>query len=571
MLILALAAPTTAEHGAGTGCEKRMSAVCPNWQGMPPAACVACVMEHLKQLVPNCTEAKAVTKCRTPPTTPPTPMPEPAPPALPPIRPTPGSLRPHVVMWVVDDQGFANVGFHNPNHVRTPTTDKLAADGIILDRHYTFRWCAPTRSALMTGRLPYHVLQSTNHVHRSFNMLPAKLRQVGYRTHQVGKWHLGLLEKWMTPVGRGFETSLGYLGGGEDHYTQMSTEYGCSKDVVDLYKSDAPAIGYNGTYGAHIYNAEGLRIIAEHDVTTPLFLYMALQDMHAPQQVPQQYSDLYPSPPYDSDYAIMNGMASCADSVLENVSNAMKANGMWDNTLLIYTADNGGPAGRLASGHSGNNWPLRGGKTNFFEGGVRVTAFVSGGAIPQNVRGTHLSGYIHVCDWYPTVLTLAGGIPTDDHPGLPTVDGYNMWPYVIGNTSDSPRTEIMIGSEQFTQKTGQVGGWNGALISGDYKLILGVQSYGFWQGPVYPNASTNHAAEVTFDCGDGCLFNIQDDPSEYNDLAKSQPEKLNMMRDLFIARNKTMFQAPKIIIPDATAKCDSYAASHGGFGGPYGS
>ena len=127
----------------------------------------------------------------------------------------------------VGQQGFANVGFHNPKNVHTPATDKLAAAGIILDRHYTFRWCAPTRSALMTGRLPsvplaalasggtfgggrhspwlltkataardgcapprhrYHVLQSTNHVHRSFNMLPAKLRQVGYRTHQIGKW-----------------------------------------------------------------------------------------------------------------------------------------------------------------------------------------------------------------------------------------------------------------------------------------------------------------------------------------------------------------------------------------------
>ena len=112
--------------------------------------------------------------------------------------------------------------------------------------------CSPDPRAL--PRLPYHVLQATDHVYRGFSLLPAKLRQVGYRTHQIGKWyfflatiyqthlsprltrrHLGSLESWMTPVGRGFETSVGYLGGGEDHYTQMSTEFGCNG--IDLWSS----------------------------------------------------------------------------------------------------------------------------------------------------------------------------------------------------------------------------------------------------------------------------------------------------------------------------------------------
>ena len=126
---------------------------------------------------------------------------------------------------------------------------------------------------------------------------------------------------------------------------------------------------YNGTYAAYIYSTEGERLIAEHDpLSGPLFIYFASQVMHAPQEVPACFSDLYPSPKYSSDYAIMNGMASAADEVLGNTTQALKDRGMWENTLLIYTSDNGGPAGQLSSGHSGNNFPLRGGKTNFFEG-----------------------------------------------------------------------------------------------------------------------------------------------------------------------------------------------------------
>ena len=84
--------------------------------------------------------------------------------------------------------GFTfDAGYNNPANVKTPTADSLASDGITLHRHYTFQWCAPTRAAFMTGRLPYHVLQTTNHVDRGFSMLPAKLKQVGYQTHQIGQ------------------------------------------------------------------------------------------------------------------------------------------------------------------------------------------------------------------------------------------------------------------------------------------------------------------------------------------------------------------------------------------------
>ena len=95
-----------------------------------------------------------------------------------------------MVLWVVDDEGWANVGFHNPGNVKTPNADRVASAGIILDHHYTYRWCAPTRSALMTGRLPYHVFQASDHVDRAFSMLPSKLRQVRGDT-SAAPWRRG--------------------------------------------------------------------------------------------------------------------------------------------------------------------------------------------------------------------------------------------------------------------------------------------------------------------------------------------------------------------------------------------
>ena len=196
------------------------------------------------------------------------------------------------------------------------------------------------------------------------------------------------------------------LCGASQHYTQFQKSedlFGCQG--VDLYESHAPALGLNGTYGTFTYTRRAVELVEAHNTSVPLFLYMALQVMHAPQEVPARFSDQYSGTgKYSDDYAIMNGMATAADESLGNVSAALKGRGMWRDTLLVYTADNGGPAGQLSSGHSGNNWPLRGGKNNVFEGGVRVAAFVAGGFVPSAARGRSAEGYIHACDWYHTLI-----------------------------------------------------------------------------------------------------------------------------------------------------------------------
>ena len=253
---------------------------------------------------------------------------------------------------------------------------------------------------------------------------------------------------------------------------------------VDLYRTDRPAYGVNGTYGAYIYNAELQRIIhAYADGGRPLFIYCALQDQHAPQQVTPEFRSLF-NGSYTRQYAIYNGMGSAADSVFGNATRALRESGMWGNTLVVMTSDNGGPSG--VDGGDANNWPLRGGKKTEFEGGVRVNAFLSGGFIPPALWGQRRDGYLHVCDWYATLLPLAGADSADDQPGVPPIDGLDMWGYITGKVKDSPRTEMML-SNQF--KRGTL--FSAALIVGDYKLILGTQPYGFWQGPIFPNETVS--------------------------------------------------------------------------------
>ena len=148
-----------------------------------------------------------------------------------------------------------------------------------------------------------------------------------------------------------------------------------------------------------------------------------------------------------------------------------------------------------------------------------------------------------------------------------------MWPYLTGSAPVSPRTEIMVAACEIPNQHGipasaHSPNCSGALIVGDHKIVLGEQFYGFWQGPLYPNATTNHSAFDQFvDCGRGCVFNIATDPGETVDLAAAQPALLESLRARFFELNATQFNAPKL---GANAKmCQAFTAAHGGFVGPY--
>ena len=488
---------------------------------------------------------------------------------------------PNLFLIVGDDMGWANAGWHN-NRTLTPKMDALVADGVELDRHYVFFYCSPSRSSLLTGRMPIHVTENngyactpTGPVPVEMTMLPAKLKTVGYTTVQIGKWHLGQHHPGQLPINRGFDHHFGYLGGAEDHYTNENGGCGECGKKTDLWRDRGPATGEaGGEFAAYKYDREALRVISTHDGATPLFMYYALQCAHAPNE-PDAYYALYAD--RTEEFANYNGMISAVDSAVGNVTDALKANGMWENSLIVFTSDNGGPSAKTVSGAAANNWPLRGGKHTAWDGGHRVLAFVNGGLLPDAARGRKLDGYIASADWYRTLLGLAGVDATDAPPGLPDAsDSLDVWPYVSGAAAASPRTEIALASRWADPPKNSPPGTNGsaALIVGDYKLVRFTQQYCFTTGPLYPNASTNHSSEPGgCDCGHlGCLYHIRNDPSESDDLRLSHPAVAARMLRRAEELDATAIEARKGVgwrgENNATRYCEAADARWGGFWGP---
>ena len=202
--------------------------------------------------------------------------------------------RPHIVQIVADDLGYNDLGFLNGGATLTPSIDALVAGGVRLTDYYTFRVCAPSRAATMTGRYPHNVgfydmSNDGNHcVHPSFKMLPQLLREQGYRTHATGKWDVGYVEQHCTPTFRGFESFLGYYTACTSDYWYHGAPGGnatASKcGGVDFHDSTTGAIAgapmsgarsVNGTYDRDLFTARATDVIAAHDAAEPLYLYVS--------------------------------------------------------------------------------------------------------------------------------------------------------------------------------------------------------------------------------------------------------------------------------------------------------
>ena len=306
-------------------------------------------------------------------------------------------------------------------------------------------------------------------VPRNMTGIAEKLASAGYQTHFAGKWDAGMASPDHTPKGRGYSTSMLYFHHANDYWT--SDAGGCNfshsrkeplTPIADLWADSAPAYGLNNSqacsqsaqagckYEDDIFMDEVLRVVAAHDVSKPFFFFWASHIAHAPLQVPQAYLDKFAWIGEDSSPRMFYAaMANYVDDLVGKFVSALKAKGMWDNTLWLSSADNGGPI--YSSGAAGaNNWPKRGGKMSNWQGGINVNAYAAGGVLPAAMSGKKLDGLAHGADLYTTFCALAGVDPTDARAaaaGLPPVDGVNLWPYISGANSTSARTEVPIGSE----------------------------------------------------------------------------------------------------------------------------
>ena len=239
-------------------------------------------------------------------------------------------------------------------------------------------------------------------------------------------------------------------------------------------------------------------MLNEHNPSTQsLFLYYASDIVHKALQVPDNYANKFNF--IDNQncqiYLSYHAMVTYLADVVGNMTEILKRQGFWVNLLLVVSSDNGGPLG------SANNYPLKGGKFSDWQGGIRVNAFVTGGYLPENMRGQKTEGYIHIADWYATFCALASVDPTDkraEKAKLPPIDSMNMWPFVSGQNSTSPRTDIPASKN--------------TLISCDYKILIRNVPKAGWTWPQNPN-NTHHEVNAVEHCGDnGCLYNIKNDP-----------------------------------------------------------
>ncbi|ESO91396.1 hypothetical protein LOTGIDRAFT_182669 [Lottia gigantea] len=436
--------------------------------------------------------------------------------------------QPHILFIVADDLGWNDVGFRNPDMI-TPNINKLAHEGVIFNSSYVLPVCSPSRSAFMSGLYPfktgfqhYVVGNSQNTcLPHDLTLLPQQMKKAGYSTHAIGKWHLGYCNWNCTPTYKGFDTFFGYYNGAEDYFQHTMGPF------YDLRDNEKIAWDQKGKYSAQFFADRASDIIKQHDTQKPLFMYLPFQNVHAPIQVPPKYSDLYP---HVVNYGRkhFSGMVTALDEAIGNITKSLQDRKMLEDTLILFTADNGGELVAYA-----NNWPLRGGKHTLWEGGTRVTAFMRGYGI-QNA-GTHYNGMIHAVDWMPTLIGIAGG------QQVPGIDGINQWDSIRMN-QPSKRTEFIYNLDDFFIPSQG----HAAIRDGDWKLILGYPGlYDGWYKPMNDTRDTP-LYDFIYTPGDkpARLFNIKDDPLERNEISALHPDivdrligKINVYRKSMVPAN----------------------------------
>ncbi len=414
-----------------------------------------------------------------------------------PSAPSVQSRKPNILVILADDLGYADVGFTGGREIRTPNLDALAASGARLDQFYVQPVCSPTRAALMTGRYPmrYGLQVGVVRPWAQYGLsleertLPQALKTAGYVTALVGKWHLGHFQREYLPTHRGFDRQYGHYNGQIDYFTHMRD------GGFDWHRDDR--VSRDEGYSTHLIANEAVRFIREVGGTRPFFLDVSFNAPHLPFQAPEKDKDAYAS--LKEPRRTYAAMVSSMDQAVGQIVAALDEKGLRDNTLIVFSSDNGGLTRQAA-----DNGTLRAEKTTLYEGGVRVAAFA---AWKGRIRpGTIATQPLHIVDWYPTLLTLAGASLEQKLP----VDGRDAWPAIVGGIR-RPEREILLNA---TPRTG-------AIRVGDWKLVRNGQ---------YNEVRERETGETPTDTDQWELFNLAEDPSEQTNLADKHPDKFKGLR-----------------------------------------
>ena len=428
--------------------------------------------------------------------------------------------RPNVIIFLVDDLGWADISLRGAPF-QTPNIDSIFEEGMTLNRFYTTPICSPTRAALMTGRDPlklgvaYSVIMPwmNNGIHTDEHFMPESFKLNGYETSMIGKWHLGHSQENFHPNQRGFDHFYGHLHTEVGYFPPFSNQGG-----IDFQKNGV-TINDDG-YETFLLAKEASQWIKSRDTQKPFFMYVPFLAPHTPLEAPdnlvKKYKDLEDtrkptrSMAADRTRDLQSTIAPSArplyaavvdalDQAIGQILLTIEEEGIEEDTIILFSSDNGGAT---YGGGGADNFPLRGGKGDTFEGSIRVVAAMKWkGTIDAN---SSLDQIMTVMDIFPT-LSSATGIQMKN---TKKIDGRDMWPAIIDDQSIPLMNDIY-----FVSEIPNYGQFHTTVFNEQWKLVQSI-------------SSTLLEIKV-----ENKLFDIANDPFEYIDLANTNPDVVKEMAE----------------------------------------
>lgn len=444
---------------------------------------------------------------------------------------TPRQTRPNLLFILADDMGYGDLSAFNGGRSNTPTLNALVEEGVCFTQQYSASpVCNPSRACLLTGRYPHRTgsidtlewwgLERLSLRERT---LADMLKAAGYVTGLVGKWHLGAFDARYHPSRRGFDETVCFCGGMHDYY-QWRVEFGDTARRTD------------GRYLTDVWTEEAVQFLQRHR-REPFFLHLTYNAPHTPLQAPEQETAAFLGKPgITRAVATLYGMLHRMDSGIARVLETLDRLGLRNNTIVIFTSDNGPQFGGEGEDCLDRfNCHFRGAKGNVYEGGIRVPLVVRW---PDGLPGgREFHGMAHFADWLPTLLAMTGvPLPADNLP----LDGVNLLPLLREERGDVPTTRCW----QWNRYE-PIRECNAAIREGDWKLVrpwisgaaevpcihwLWVSMYGpehfLHSGilsPPYPPRTLGLPPPAE-------LYNLREDPYEQRNLAGERPDIVHRLQ-----------------------------------------
>jgi arylsulfatase A-like enzyme len=346
---------------------------------------------------------------------------------------------PNILVFVVDDLGWGDVAYHK-GHIPTPHLDRLASEGVDLQRFYVYPVCSPTRAAFLTGQMPRRfgiadVVGPMQNLPEGLTTLPGTLRSAGYQTSLIGKWHLG---RTNTPQKNGFDHFYGFLGPQIDYFKHTN-----QRGEPDWQRDGTP-VNEDG-YSTFLIADEAIRQLEKRDVAKPFFMEVAFNAPHFPLSAPDDLIAKYKKmPPAEATYL---AVVDALDASIGRILASLDKQGLRDSTLVVFFSDNGASARE-----GGSNGPFRAGKGTVFEGGIRTPCLMRW---PSHLKaGTVSLQPLSVQDLFPTLVGAAGSSLKAETK----LDSTNLWDALRGGSIQERGTFVIAATDC-------------ALFDGEWKLI----------------------------------------------------------------------------------------------------